>query len=94
MTAQRLVSIDLKEINKLCIRCKCGAAITVPLPLTNLREQVHCMGCDRAMWGGAEDPRYIRLLGLIRSLSNWQGLEQKDVSVDFSIVDPEQGPRQ
>ena len=83
MTAQHLLACDFKEIRNLLIKCRCGGALTIPLPQVNLREHVHCMGCDKALWGGPEDPRYVRLLGLIRSLTNWQGLEQDDVAVCF-----------
>jgi hypothetical protein len=88
MTPQRFISVDFKEIRSLVMTCKCGAALTIPLPQNNLREHVHCMGCDKMLWGGSEDPRYVRLLGLTRSLSNWQGLEQQDVIAGFSIAEP------
>ncbi len=87
MMAQRLLAIDFKEIRSLAITCKCGASLTVPLPQSNLREHTQCMGCNTLLWGGGEDPVYVRLLGLTRSLSNWQGLEQQDITVGFSIIE-------
>jgi hypothetical protein len=89
MTAQHLIAFDFKEIRKLVVTCKCGGSLAIPLPQVNLREHVHCMGCDKPLWGGPEDPRYVRVLGLIRSLTGWQGLEQQDIVVGFSIVEPD-----
>jgi hypothetical protein len=89
MTPQNLIAVDFKEIRSLSIACKCGASLTLPLPQATVREHVHCMGCNKPLWGGAEDPRYVRLLGLTRSLSNWQGLEQQDLTIGFSIMGPE-----
>jgi len=90
MTAQRLIACDFKEIRKLVFTCKCGGSLTIPLPQGNLREHVQCIGCTKELWGGAEDPRYVRLLGLMRSLTNWQGLEQQEIAVGFSIVELDQ----
>jgi hypothetical protein len=88
MTPQHLLAIDFKEIRGLTVTCKCAASFTLPLPQSNLREHVQCMGCNKTLWGGAEDPRYVRLLGMTRSLTNWQGLEQQEIMVGFSVLEP------
>jgi hypothetical protein len=93
MTPQRFVGIDFKEIRNLSITCKCGALFTVRLPQQNLREHAQCMGCDTPLWSGQEDRRYIRLLGLLRSISNWQDLQQDNLAVGFSIADPAETSR-
>lgn len=87
MSPQHLMAVDFKEVRNITISCKCGASVTMPLPQHNLPEHMRCFGCGQQMWGGQEDQRFIRILGLARSLTNWQQLEQKDVIFGLSIIE-------
>jgi len=86
MTPQQIIRIDAKELTALEVRCKCGSTMTLPLQ-RNLRERLSCVGCNTQLWSGEmeQDKTYFTVLGLIRSLSLWNDLDQKQFSLGFSL---------
>jgi len=90
MTAQSLLRIDLTEITALEITCKkCGAMLSIPLPKLDVSQSWDCLGCNTRLWDGDQDQAYIRLLGLMHSLSKWKQLpDPKKFAVGFSLTQP------
>jgi hypothetical protein len=90
MTAQILLRIDLTEIAALEITCsECGAMFTLPLLIKDTVSQPWNCVCNTRLWDGDQDQAYVRLLGLVRSLSNWKRLpEPKKFSIGFSLTQP------
>jgi len=86
MTAKKLLAIDFREIKALEITCsECGAMLSIPLPKDNITGILNCPGCNRRLWNQTDD-EFIRTLSLIRSLSNWQALPTKVMSLGFSLT--------
>jgi hypothetical protein len=90
MTAQSLLRIDLTEISSLEITCvECGAVFTLPLPKDKVPPSWNCVSCNTRLWDGEQDKVYLRLLGVMRSLSNWKEWpEPKKFSIGFSLTQP------
>lgn len=90
MTAQRLLRIDLTEIVSLEITCaECGAIFTLPLPKDKVSQPWNCIGCNTRLWDGEQDSAYVRLLGIVRSLSNWKQLaDPKRFTIGISLTQP------
>ena len=86
MTPQNKVLIDLIEIGRLDVTCKCGSIMTLQLPKQDLREFVSCVGCNERLWDGIHDQTYIRVLGIMRSMSNWKEIASSaKFSLGFSL---------
>jgi hypothetical protein len=88
MTAQSLLRIDLTEILALEITCnKCSAMLSIPLPKQDVSQSWNCLSCNTRLWDGEQDKVYLRLLGIMRSLSNWKEWpESKKFNIGFSLV--------
>ena len=81
MTPQKNIRIDLSEINGLEITCKCGAAIVLPAlkengnlyqPLVALQ----CSVCDRPLWQGQNDEKFVATANFIRAVGLWKRQQQ------------------
>jgi hypothetical protein len=90
MTAQSLLRIDITEIPAIEITCnKCSAMLSIPLPKQDVSESWNCLSCNTRLWHGEQDKVYLRLLGIMRSLSNWKEWQApKNFSIGFSLTHP------
>lgn len=91
MSPKQVLTIGVDELKVFEISCAgCGSQITVPLPRKELPPIFDCPGCNKRLWQNYEanpDQTYVRLLGIIRSLSNWQELNSERVKASFSLTE-------
>lgn len=86
MTPQNKLHVDLTEIGRIDVICKCGSVMTIPIPKDNLRDHFSCVGCNERLWEGEHDQTYLRVLGMMRSLSNWnRHAPNANFTVGFSL---------
>jgi hypothetical protein len=80
MTPKQVVTIDVKELKEVELRCECGASFHLPLPLKNqLPLEQNCLACRRVLWSH-DSPTRTRLSNLLDALS-----EQKIMSLSFVV---------
>lgn len=90
MTPKQVMTIDVRELKEIELRCECGAAIRLKLPpkSINLLAAQDCPGCARHLWEGMTDPTRIKLDRLLSSLESWKDAANPVLSVAFVLTEP------
>lgn len=93
MTPKQVVTINVKELKEVELRCECSASIRLPLPLKNkLPGEQKCLGCGRTMWMDNSDT-WAKIANLLDAIRDWAGFEQTILSLSF-VVDGVIGQKQ
>jgi hypothetical protein len=92
MTAQKLFSADFREIPSIELTCKCGGAVSIPMPKKLIGQKLECPGCHDSFWESSDDDLYQIVAKIVSGVSEWKRLDSqasKDVKLSrlgFSIV--------
>jgi hypothetical protein len=78
MTAQQLFSADFREIPAIELTCKCGGAISIPMPKKLIGQALKCPGCHESFWENSDDPLYQIVAKIVSGLSDWKRLDSPD----------------
>lgn len=86
MTPLEITHIDVNELNCLELRCECGAAIALPLPLKiELPWAQECLSCSRPMWV-AGSPVRTKIADIAKSVASWQDAGYKTLIAGFVLT--------
>ncbi len=89
MTPKTLISIDLKELAAIEIRCSsCGGMLTIPVVKESVNPSQSCPGCNTLLWGIGDSGIFNTLRDLTLALSFWQRTEEKRFALGFSLPMP------
>src|SRR5690242_16887404 len=84
--ARRTLHIDFKEMTEFEVACStCSAKFAVPLPKATLPAYMNCLGCGARLWEGEQDPAFVRMLSLMRTLSAWLDFENRSFKLAMRI---------
>ena len=87
MTPKQVVTLDIKERKEVELRCECGSAIRLPLPLKNqLPREQKCLAYARTLWL-ENSPTWARIGDLLSAVREWSGLEQEILTVSFVLTE-------
>jgi hypothetical protein len=88
MTPKQVVTIDIKELKEIEIRCECGGAIRVPLPMrANLRDEQNCLACGRTLWLEKQSPTREQIENLLKAIARWNENDQKILGLSFVVTE-------
>jgi hypothetical protein len=89
MTPKSVTTIDLNDLKEIELRCKCGAAIRLPIPLKagNLLAAQDCPGCADPMWEGVTHPTRQKLERLLSVIESWKEAAHPVLSIRFVITE-------
>lgn len=88
MTPKNVTTIDLNDLKELELKCECGAAIRLPLPLASgdLIANQTCPACPRQMWT-MESPVRYKVQRLLDAVKDWKGAGYQTLSLRFVITE-------
>jgi hypothetical protein len=87
MTPKHVTTIDLKELKEVELKCECGAAIRLPLPIKeNLVAEQICPGCPRPMWAHLS-PAREKAQRLLLAISDWNNAGYPTLSMRFVLTE-------
>lgn len=85
MTPVQSTIVELSELKELELKCVCGTAIRLPLPLKNeLPIEQDCLGCTRKFWAQGSQVR-VRISALLAAIESWHQLGQDVLHLRFVL---------
>ena len=78
MTAQKMFSAGFREIPSVELVCKCGGAVSIPVPKNLIGQKVECPGCHEPFWENSNDHLYKIVAKIVAGLSDWKRLDSPD----------------
>jgi hypothetical protein len=90
MTSKTVTTIDVKDLREIEVKCDCGAAIRLPIPLQSgsLINMQECPGCPRKMWDGGRSAVREHIDGLLAAIRGWKELKNTELSLGFVLTEP------